>query len=87
MTTTNELMEKGPSDKAIDASIAVTSLLYFLKYEKEKAIEQLFHNANENYKQEWRNRELYAFWMHLGPRGRAQLTELAIKHYAGTLEC
>ena len=56
-------------------------VLNYLANHRESAIQNLFGEACESYRDEWRDRDVLKFWSHLDLGNRRQLIKLAVTYY------
>ncbi len=56
-------------------------VIRYIESNRETAITRLFPGATEDYKQEWRDRNLFKFWTHLDSHNQHRVVLLALEHY------
>lgn len=59
----------------------VDSVIRFLEGHKEQAVNRLFNDAADSYKDEWRGRDVFSFWVHLDSAHAKSLVAMACEFY------
>lgn len=67
--------------KTISRQRLVGDVLYFIKYHRQQAVNRLFPNSCDDYKQQWLDRDIFSFYAHLDIAHREMLIDMTIETY------